>query len=116
MTRYYDIMKLKPIKNLRTTCVDSTAMFDPSKLADRYTNLVPIERYIGHDYTYMVASKSGSELGTVALGREANYCVDNYPAPRKFFGNRLPIRTFADFESDMERVGLPLSNTEVSHD
>jgi hypothetical protein len=40
--------------------------------------------------------------------KEWSFLLDNYPFPRKRFTHQLPVRSIEDFESDLERMGIPI--------
>lgn len=93
--------------------VDSSDLFDPSKLAERYDNIVAIDRGFPSKWSYRVEHPSTrNEIGDIHFCEDGqgSYCRDNFPAPRMFWRSNIPIRTWADFENDMERMRLLLSN------
>ena len=95
--------------------VDSSDLFDPSKLAERYVNVVSIDRGWPWKWSYRVEEAgTGNELGDINFNDdgECAYCLDNYPAPRRFWRSNLPMRNWGDFESDMKRMGFILSNAQ----
>ena len=82
--------------------------FNPTKLDERYSNLIKvIDRGW---YLYTVQDKYGNDQGTISyLGEnEWRYEVDNFPMAKKEFHSNLPINSNEQFELDIERTGLKL--------
>ena len=84
--------------------------FDPASLHLRYSNLrIPNATDPFCKYRYIVRDKIGHDAGDIGFGNGGMLVfVDNFPSQKKYYRQEIPIRTWAEFESDIARAGLPL--------
>jgi|GEM_PF-3269523 len=59
------------------------------------------------DAHYVVADADGKYVGQVVfVGEELNIEVDGFPNQKEFYSTNLPIKSNAQFATELERAGL----------
>ena len=66
------------------------------------------DRFEGFRYTFFGEKNSDYFYLIVHKERGYGYYHDNFPAPKKYFSSDIPIKTFEDFERDLERMNIPV--------
>jgi hypothetical protein len=88
--------------------------FSCKALHEVFSNLEVMKPDTGLSYAYSITQPKGlstraSEVGTVSFSDNTVYFYkDNFPAPKRYYSSQIPITTYAEFISDLSRVGLDL--------
>jgi hypothetical protein len=83
-------------------------MFDKSKLDIVFSKLKKPGRQ-NSEHHYIVIDNIGNQTGQIMfIGNELSIEVDNFPGQKKYFSTTLPIGTYSEFASELERAGLEI--------
>ena len=85
-------------------------MINLFQIADYYER-AEVRDWRGADGKKLVLRNEKGDYAEVMLfaeNREWRFMLDNFPFQRKFFASNIPINTIEEFESDLNRMGIPL--------